>query len=641
MKKISRIFFFLVLTFYSCSDNTTKELEKENIPEQTPDKSESIAKLPILHVEGRFLRNEQGETVNLHGFSQTYSPFFNNNAWTNYNVTDCLNYNKRLIDEIIVAGWKVNFIRLHMDPYWSDDTSKPSVRYEGHERFSQSRFEKYLNEVFLPMAKYAIGKGIYVVMRPPGVCPEKISVGDDYQKFLLTVWDIVSKHSEIKNNSDIMFELANEPITILGTDNTYAGSGDGHFLNLQNYFQKIVEKIRANEANNIIWVPGLSYQSNYSGYAVHPIVGKNIGYAVHAYPGWYGSDAEVTSSELGGVMGGGYQEFQRGWDAQVGPVINFAPIMVTEVDWAPKKYDSSWGKSITGIMGGSGFGANFKYIADKSGNVSWLIFTSCHLLAQFKDVAGTAGNYTFLNDPEACLWPVYHWFKEYSEKGEEKDLSDIELIGVSTDQEIRMGDSKNIIVKALYTDGSERAVTLKSKFENSSSAVLRVENSGKVVVIAEGTATVTVTYTSEKGVSKQKSFIVRAISPFPLTSNMFNPSIFGDGKFDESTKTLVTGEYGFGGWKFADGLNLSGYKTLIVELGNDNESNVSFRLFDKNSYWSQPAIYDFSSSRKVVVDLNKMVDENNEKIDPSHLYIVGFWSVGGKPIVISNILLTH
>jgi len=90
--------------------------------------------------------------------------------------------------------------------------------------------------------------------------------------------------------------------------------------------------------------------------------------------------------------------------------------MVTEIDWAPQKYGSTWGKGITGTAGGLGFGANFKKIADESGNVSWLYFTttwSC--LTNFKDEAPTDGSYTFLNDPEACPWQMYHWFKEYAE----------------------------------------------------------------------------------------------------------------------------------------------------------------------------------------------------------------------------------
>ena len=647
MKRNLKFFVMLLLVgmLSSCSDDKTpitEEPPKENPTTPEEETTDEESALPVLTVVGRYLKNNKGEIVNLHGFAQTYSPYFNQDAWNNYDVSGCLSYNKRLIDQMQSAGWKFNFIRMHLDPYWSDDTSKESVRYEGHERFSSARFQKYLDELFIPMAKYAISKGLYIVMRPPGVAPEKIAVGDDYQKFLLTVWNIVSKHPDIKNNMDIMFELANEPIHILGPDGTYAGTGSGHFMNLKSYFQTITDKVRANGAKNIIWVPGLSYQSSYSGYATYPIEGENIGYAVHVYPGWYGSDAQSPSAELGGVMGGGYDGFQRGWDAQVMPVANFAPIMITEMDWAPEKYNSSWGKSITGEVGGTGFGANFKYIMDRTGNASWLLFTSPHLLAQFKNVAGTEGNYAFLNDPEACPWPVYHWFKEYAgEAPAEGDLNSLQVAGVTNSLSIRMGDSKNFIVKAVYVDGTTRVVTSKSSVSSSNSAVLQVDNAGKMVAVKEGQAQVTISYTSAKGVTKQLVLTVNVITPFPLTATMFNPSIWEKGTFDEGTRTLVTGKYGFGGWEYANGLNLSAFKTLTIELGNDNQSSVSFRLFDKTSYWTDPATYDFGSSRKVVVDLQNMKDKNGLRIDPSHLYIIGFWSTGDKPIVIDRVLLDY
>lgn len=647
MKRNLKFFVMLLLVgmLSSCSDDKTpitEEPPKENPTTPEEETTDEESALPVLTVVGRYLKNNKGEIVNLHGFAQTYSPYFNQNAWNNYDVSGCLSYNKRLIDQMQSAGWKFNFIRMHLDPYWSDDASKESVRYEGHERFSSARFQKYLDELFIPMAKYAISKGLYIVMRPPGVAPEKIAVGDDYQKFLLTVWNIVSKHPDIKNNMDIMFELANEPIHILGPDGTYAGTGSGHFMNLKSYFQTITDKVRTNGAKNIIWVPGLSYQSSYSGYATYPIEGENIGYAVHVYPGWYGSDAQSPSAELGGVMGGGYDGFQRGWDAQVMPVANFAPIMITEMDWAPEKYNSSWGKSITGEVGGTGFGANFKYIMDRTGNASWLLFTSPHLLAQFKNVAGTEGNYAFLNDPEACPWPVYHWFKEYAgEAPAEGDLNSLQVAGVTNSLSIRMGDSKNFIVKAVYVDGTTRVVTSKSSVSSSNSAVLQVDNAGKMVAVKEGQAQVTISYTSAKGVTKQLVLTVNVITPFPLTATMFNPSIWEKGTFDEGTRTLVTGKYGFGGWEYANGLNLSAFKTLTIELGNDNQSSVSFRLFDKTSYWTDPATYDFGSSRKVVVDLQNMKDKNGLRIDPSHLYIIGFWSTGDKPIVIDKVLLDY
>ena len=399
-----------------------------------------------------------------------------------------------------------------------------------------------------------------------------------------------------------------------------------------------MNKIRANKSRNVIWVPGLGYQSNYTGFANHPIEGDNIGYAIHVYPGWYGSDAEQPSAELGGVMGGGYEGFQRGWDAQIMPVANFAPIMVTEMDWAPAKYDSSWGKSITGEVGGVGFGANFKYIADNTGNVSWMLFTSPHLLAQFKDVPGEEGNYTFLNDPEACPWPVYHWFKEYAgETSSEGELESIELMNVSGSIEIRMGDSKNLIVKAVYKDGTEKVITSESVMTSSNESVCKVER-GKLIALKEGESELTISYASST-VKKEVKITVKVITPFPLTAAMFNPSIWEQGTFDEVTHTLTLGQYGFGGWQYAEGLDLSSYNTLTVELGSDNDSQISFRLFDKNNYWSEPATYDFGSSRKVVVHLNDMKDKNGQKIYSSHLYIIGFWSLGNKPFVIKSLTL--
>lgn len=654
MKFISKIIAIslLLFCFSACSDDT-KELEdlvppQEETPDPEPEPEPETPVTPeepedqtplVLNVVGRYLKDAEGNIVNLHGFGQTYSPFFNNGAWNNYDVAGCLRYNKGLIDDILAAGWCMNFVRMHMDPYWSDDPSQQSVRYEGHERFSETRFRKYLDEVFVPMAEYAISKGLFVVMRPPGVSPENIAIGDSYQMFLLKVWDIVSQHPKLKNNGYVMFELANEPIHIQGPDGTYAGSGDGHFKNMKTYFQAIVDKIRANKARNIIWVPGLGYQSNYEGFANHPIEGDNIGYAIHVYPGWYGSDAEQPSAELGGVMGGGYEGFQRGWDAQIMPVAHFAPIMVTEMDWAPAKYDSSWGKSITGEVGGVGFGANFKYIADNTGNVSWMLFTSPHLLAQFRDVPGEEGNYTFLNDPEACPWPVYHWFQEYAGKAStEGELIAIELMDVTNRIDIRMGDSKNIIVKAIYKDGTKKVVTSQADITSSNTSVVKVER-GKLLAMKEGKSQLTISYTSSSSVKKEITIEVEVITPFPLTAAMFNPSIWEQGTFDEATHTLTLGQYGFGGWQYAEGLDLSSFKTLTVELGSDNDSQISFRLFDKNNYWTEPAMYDFGSSRKVVIDLNTMKDKNGQKISSSHLYIIGFWSLGNKPFVIKSLTL--
>lgn len=350
-----------------------------------------------LHVDGKYLKDAQGNIVNLHGFAQTYSPWFNEQGtkWTNYDVAGCLKYNKGLIDSIMSKGWKMNFMRLHMDPYWSNTPGVATTGENDISAFSMSRFKTYLATVFIPMAKYAISKGMYVVMRPPGVCPASIKVGDAYQKYLKQVWAYVAQNAYLKNNPGVMFELANEPVGIDGTDK-----------DLHDYFQAVVDTMRM-YCSNILWIPGTGYQSNYQAYGTYPITGYNIGYAVHCYPGWYNS--------TGGYADVNYLQFAKGWADQINPAGNIAPIMVTEMDWAPAKYNASWGKAYTGVAGKNGFGANFKKIADDHKNVSWLFFTDAKYLAQYTNTAPADGDTcTFLNDPEADVWPCYHWYQDYA-----------------------------------------------------------------------------------------------------------------------------------------------------------------------------------------------------------------------------------
>ena len=520
--------------------------------------------LQALHVEGRYLCTPDGTPINLHGFGQTYSPWFNEQGrgwgWS-YNTDDCLRYNQGLIDKILDAGWEMRWLRLHMDPYWSNEPGVTTSGENDISAFRLTRFKKYLDEVFVPMAEYAISHGLYVVMRPPGVCPKDIFIGGEYQKYLLTVWGVVASHERLRNNPGIMFELANEPINILGTDGTIGSVGDAHAEACSEFFQAIVDSIRSCGADNILWVPGLGYQSQYAGYVKYPIQGDNIGYAVHCYPGWYGSDSESDSgsAEQGVVTkGAGYLEFQSGWNAQVAPVAEIAPILITEMDWAPQKYNASWGKATTGTAGGVGFGANFRYIMDRTGNVSWMLFTGPELLAKYDD--SVPDGQTFLTDPEACARPCYRWFKEYADPN--------------------------------------------WQFED--------------------------------------TLAIRTLS-FPGSDALFNPSIWEKGTYDASTGCLITGQYGFGGWNFPLGIDLSAWKYLVVVMRQPAASNSwSFRLFDENNYWTGCYQNDFGRAERCVVPLHEMYRAGtNVAVDPSHIYIAGFWSYGNTPIYIDHLYLTN
>ena len=548
-----------MLTLSACGGDDPVEAPKPAVVPTVPTEPTNpdpvtppASQLSALHVDGPFLVNAEGRRVNLHGFAQTFSPWFNERGtrWSDYDVEGCLRYNKGIIDGIMDAGWKMTFVRQHMDPYWSNTPGKQTTGEGDISAFDFERFKKYLDEVFVPMAEYAIGKGLYVVMRPPGVCPEQISVGGEYHQYLKKVWAYVAQHPKLKDNGAVLFELANEPVHIAGADPD---------AEISKFMQELVDMMRA-YCNNILLIPGLGWQSNYNSFVKYPIQGRNIGYAVHCYPGWYNSgvedDVEVE-----------YRDFSRGWNENILPVATKGPVVVTEMDWAPKKYESSWGKATTGVAGGKGFGANFMRIADETCNVSWLLFTGGELLAQYNDNAPDGS--TFLTDPEACPRPVFRQYKYYATK-EYEDL-------------INQPDHVPTIKKQPL---------------------------------------------------------------FALTNEWFNPSIWEKGTFDETTGELVTGKYGFGGWQYANGIDLSGYKTLTVELSQKQNVGASFRMFDTNNYWSSPFRVSFGDETKVTIDLHQMkaykddaCTQYDHDVDPKHIYIAGFWTMGGKPIYIKKVTL--
>lgn len=600
--------------------------------------------MPKLHVEGRWLMDEDGNKVNLHGFGQTYSPWFNEmgSKWSNYDVKACLDYNTDIIDGILDrAGWKMTFIRMHMDPYWSN---KPGVNVKGEHdisAFDFQRFSDYLDRVFIPMAEYAVSKGLYVVMRPPGVCPEEIAVGDAYHNYLKSVWGFIASKKRLTDNPHIMFELANEPVRIKGTDGQYGSGTDGCNANLTKFFQEIVDIMREEGCTNILWVPGSSYQSQYAGFAKYPVKGDNIGYAVHVYPGWYGSDAIEPSHELGGSYGGGYDSFAAGWKNQIEPCAELAPMLVTEMDWLPSKYQSSWGKSITGKMLGSGFGANFKLLADRTGNVGWMIFTGPELLARFDGKAGSEGNYTMYNDPEGCIWSAYHWFEEYA-GADLPEVRNVDLYlsprGVEPSDEavILTGSSKGAALIADRGLGFDFNVGGDIDVTVSDTDVLTWDGN-TFTALRPGTATCRMNYAID-GRQYEKTLKFNS-TPFPLLNGYFNPSIWETGTFDEATGDVTTGQYGFAGWKYGSGLDLSDYRYLICEVENPG-GGLSLRLFDKDNYWTDPAMYDFNGRSRLVVDLKNMKSNDGRKVDPSHIYIVGFWTYGGHRFKVKRIFPT-
>lgn len=336
--------------------------------------------LPALRVQGKNLVDANGKTVVLHGVMDTPNRYFNGNRWGmgGYNVSDitpCLNYFEKMFTAITdkSQGAYCTVFRLHMDPCWTNNNAPAGTQENNIQYFSEHRYETFLSRLYVKLVEKALAHGLYVIVRPPGVCPQNIKVGDEYQAYLKKVWKLFASNATIqKNAGQVSIELANEPINVLLADDSQSDKA------LHDFFQPVVDEIRATGFKGIIWVPGAGYQSQYLNYAKYPITDSedNFSYAVHVYSGWYGNMTDKNCN---------HDTFIRNFKSQV-PMVETKPIMVTEIDWSPEDPDkkseghyNEWGQWTQPNLGSwatastSKWGLAWKAVHDHFGNIGMTI----------------------------------------------------------------------------------------------------------------------------------------------------------------------------------------------------------------------------------------------------------------------------
>ena len=388
--------------------------------------AQGVKPLPSLHVEGKWLVDTHGNHVVLHGVMDTPSAWFNGGRW-GWSYDDagrqrCLAYFEKLYTGLEEA--KCNVFRLHLEPAWTNDNNytyqtavNQSDEWTGEaniKHFNPTRLTNYLKTLYFPLMQKAMRHGMYVVVRPPGVCPGDLKVSDYYQKYLMEVWDIFTKNDSIRKYAgQISIELANEPVRIKsaqGTDDKKA---------MHDFFQPVVDLIRANGFTGIVWIPGTGWQSSYADYKTYPITGYNIGYAVHDYDGWYGcEDKKLTASNLEQAKVNKINQFHN----QV-PVVDTNPIIITEIDWSPKKpgsghtnehgewVESNYGTWATGRT--SMWGTVTKAVHDHYGNISMTLSGTACLIDIDTLINKNKVVPAFDGLEEACGKACMDWYAEY------------------------------------------------------------------------------------------------------------------------------------------------------------------------------------------------------------------------------------
>ena len=507
--------------------------------------AQGVKPLPSLHTEGRWLVDKHGNQVVLHGVMDTPNMYFNGWRWGNpwgwngntANYDDngakkCIKYFEKIFKGLEEA--KCDVFRLHMDPAWTNDGSITATGFtkkvkngktvtidpNGQEvdgeanisQFSETLYRHWLPTLYFELAKKAMNHGMYVVVRPPGVCPGNIKVGDYYQAYLTKVWDIFSSQDFVKEHAgQISIELANEPVGLKNAN----GQDDAKAMH--DYFQPIVDKIRENGFTGIIWVPGTVWQQNYRGYAEYPIEGENIGYAVHDYCGWYGcsDDNPDPQNEI------------KNFHESV-PVIDFAPVIITEVDWSPVNPDAEghYNESGTWVQPNFGtwatgstskWGKAYKTMLDYFGNISMTLSGTGCLIDEDKLLSTGKVYPAFNGNEEACGKTCMDWYADYynvnwphaDDEEETGDFYTVTSLEAETDSfDLERGDKVAISLKMIYADGHVKDISDVAEYTIDNPVVVEVKN-GYLRALRSGETIVNASYKDVQGNTWTKSFPVK------------------------------------------------------------------------------------------------------------------------------------
>lgn len=131
---------------------------------------------------------------------------------------------------------------------------------------------------------------------------------------------------------------------------------------------------------------------------------------------------------------------------------------------------------------------------------------------------------------------------------------------------------------------------------------------------------------------------------FIFDLDTFNPSIWENGKWDNTTHIFTAGQYGFGGWQWDQPIDLSGYKYIVAEIDRQMGDWCKFRVFDTASYWEEPYSNDMGTKTLLVAELDGMMKNLSTGIvplDTKNIYRVGFWDLGGRPFGIKQVFATN
>lgn len=352
-----------------------------------------------LHVDGRFLKDDAGNTVILRGVNVPDPRQLNNKRRIRPGITALKLVEKAVLD------YHAQVIRLPIQP----DGDKWLSTIE--------RREKYFQDHVDPVVKYLTNLGIYVIL--------DFHLVSDYAGLWPKVaefWNFFAP--KFKDNPYVLYEILSDPI-----------NPDDWNTWVTEIARPAVELIREHAPHNLIVVGGPARCSHMNGAAQNPVPGENILYSAHIFPD---QSPEMWQRNFGAVMekfplfvtAWGYEnglhtkEKDRGTTTAHG--IPFSEWLnanqlswtawVFDFEWGPRMFDKNWN-----LLGGeNGLGVLVRDLLFQSPHRNFRTQTLVQNGADFRywDQATFPGTKWMKNEFDDSLWKTIHTPLEYGHEEE-------------------------------------------------------------------------------------------------------------------------------------------------------------------------------------------------------------------------------
>ena len=223
------------------------------------------------------------------------------------------------------------------------------------------------------------------------------------------------------------------------------------------------------------------------------------------------------------------------------------------------------------------------------------------------------------------------------------DMAVINMDMPNKDLEVQIGKGQKLELMATFEDGHTEDVAYMAKYEIENTEVADIKD-GEVRGLSQGCTEVKAIYTDPVGKVSSLSFTLNSTC-FPFSEEFIETALFGNGTYREAARAFFPGENGQMGWKYTYGLDMSGYKYLVLKLDKVQKVGACIMLYTENNIWSDCCQYPVGEEVLVAVPLHDITytsgELQGEPVDVSHVMIVALYAGQGGVIDVVDMYLTN